>query len=134
MMVSLTKYILGFESNSFEFAPTLPRAFIMDKSISAIIAQAAAMGKQKRKEKNIKEIKLIMHECVVDWNTRNKYCSACGKITILAEAGYKRSCTSDPEEATKCISHTGVQNFAYPRTGRAIMYLFCNFYSLNLFK
>lgn len=27
-----------------EFAPTLPRAFVMDKSVSSIIAQAAAMG------------------------------------------------------------------------------------------
>ena len=86
-----------FESNSLEFEPTLPRAFIMDKNISSILAQAAAM---------------------IDWNTRNKFCSACGKPTILEEAGYKRSCILDvSSEEEKCISHKGVQNFAYPRTG-----------------
>jgi hypothetical protein len=36
---------LEFESNSLEFAPTLPRAFVMEKFVSSIIAQAAAMGK-----------------------------------------------------------------------------------------
>ncbi|KAG2209695.1 hypothetical protein INT47_001841 [Mucor saturninus] len=95
-----TQLIAGFESSTLEFAPTLPRAFIMDKSVSSIIAQAAAM---------------------VDWNTRNAYCSACGKRTVLEEAGHKRSCISDPEQTIKCISHTGVQNFAYPRTDAVVI-------------
>lgn len=51
---------------------------------------------------------------IVDWNARHKYCPACGKQTVLLEAGYKRSC---PLDDTKCISHKGVQNFCYPRTG-----------------
>lgn len=90
--------IQDFESKGSEFAPTLPRAFIMDKKVSSIIGQAAAM---------------------VDWNARNKFCSACGKRTVLEEAGYKRSCILDPEE--KCISHKGVQNFAYPRTDAVVI-------------
>lgn len=35
----------GLEGKGLEFLPTLPRAFVMEKSVSAIIAQAAAMGK-----------------------------------------------------------------------------------------
>lgn len=62
---------------------------------------------------------------VVDWNTRTKFCSACGKRTISQEAGYKRSCpTTNDQEGEKCISHTGVQNFAYPRTGSLLLYLY----------
>ncbi|KAI8643913.1 hypothetical protein BD408DRAFT_450980 [Parasitella parasitica] len=93
-----SKIIQEFELQNLEFLPTLPRAFVMEKSVSAIIAQAAAM---------------------VDWNARAKFCPACGKRTISQEAGYKRSCpTTDGE---KCISHTGIQNFAYPRTDAVII-------------
>ncbi|KAI8090857.1 NUDIX hydrolase domain-like protein [Thamnidium elegans] len=94
------KLIQGFESNSLEFIPTLPRAFIMDKNVSSMIAQAAAM---------------------VDWNARNMFCAACGKRTVLEEAGHKRSCISDTQQETKCISHTGIQNFAYPRTDAVVI-------------
>lgn len=52
---------------------------------------------------------------IVDWNARNIFCSACGKRTISEEAGHKRSCIKDSENV--CISHNGVQNFTYPRTG-----------------
>ncbi|KAI9249304.1 hypothetical protein BY458DRAFT_445377 [Sporodiniella umbellata] len=92
----------------YTFYPTIPRAFVMDKSTSAIIAQAAAM---------------------IDWNARNMFCSACGKRTVMAEGGHKRSCVPS-ESAPKCISHSGVQNFTYPRTGnvfitnRSIVYNF----------
>ncbi|CEP07912.1 hypothetical protein [Parasitella parasitica] len=98
-----SKIIQGFELEKLEFLPTLPRAFVAEKSVSAIIAQAAAM---------------------VDWNARAKFCSACGKRTISQEAGYKRSCpttTGDQEGGEKCISHTGIQNFAYPRTDAVII-------------
>lgn len=44
-ITNLLKNVLGFESQNLEFSPTLPRAFVMEKSVSAIIAQAAAMGK-----------------------------------------------------------------------------------------
>ncbi|KAI9475889.1 MAG: NUDIX hydrolase domain-like protein [Benjaminiella poitrasii] len=95
-----SELIQGFESNGLEFLPTLPRAFVMEKPISAIIAQAAAM---------------------VDWNTRNKYCPACGKRTLSNEAGYKRNCPREETEDEGCISHKGVQNFAYPRTDAVII-------------
>jgi NAD+ diphosphatase len=51
---------------------------------------------------------------------RNAYCSACGKRTQLLEAGHKRSCPKEEGNATQCISHNGVQNFAYPRTGKFV--------------
>lgn len=54
---------------------------------------------------------------IVDWNTRTKFCSACGRRTILLQAGHKRSC---PDDETECISHTRVQNFTYPRTGTTL--------------
>jgi len=41
-------YAAGFEAQGLEFSPTLPRAFVMEKSVSAIIAQAAAMGNKNR--------------------------------------------------------------------------------------
>ncbi|EIE90650.1 hypothetical protein RO3G_15361 [Rhizopus delemar RA 99-880] len=94
----LQKLIKEFESGTLAFCSTLPRAFTMEKSESAILAQAAAM---------------------IDWNARNMFCSACGKRTIMVEGGHKRTCAPS-EEAPKCISHTGVQNFTYPRTGKCV--------------
>lgn len=47
MLLTLRGYATGFEAQDLEFSPTLPRAFVMEKSVSAIIAQAAAMGKVK---------------------------------------------------------------------------------------
>jgi NADH pyrophosphatase NudC (nudix superfamily) len=90
----------------------------MEKSVSAIIAQAAAMGKNKRMSHLCFSLFLTIF-FVVDWNTRTKFCSACGKRTISQEAGYKRNC---PTANEKCISHIGVQNFAYPRTGSLLLY------------
>ncbi|RCH93584.1 NADH pyrophosphatase [Rhizopus azygosporus] len=95
----LNALVKGYESSSFEFCPTLPRAFTLKRSTSAIIAQAAAM---------------------VDWNSRNLFCSACGSKTVMAEGGHKRTCTST-KEAPKCISHAGIQNFAYPRTDAVVI-------------
>lgn len=66
----------------------------------------------------------------MDWNTRNAYCSACGKRTVLEEAGHKRSCISEPD-TIKCISHTGVQNFAYPRTGNKYDCSICYYLKLT---
>ncbi|KAI8074329.1 uncharacterized protein B0P05DRAFT_473283 [Gilbertella persicaria] len=91
-------FTIGLESKGLEFCRTLPRAFTMDRSTSSIIAQAASM---------------------IDWNARNMYCSACGRHTVSEEAGYKRHCP--PNNATQqCISHTGIQNFTYPRTGNIL--------------
>ncbi|KAI7905815.1 uncharacterized protein BX663DRAFT_428418, partial [Cokeromyces recurvatus] len=87
-----------FEANGFEFCSILSRAFTMEKSTSAIIAQAIAM---------------------VDWNSRNKYCPGCGKRTISNEGGYKRSCPKEDSDDKRCISHKGIQNFSYPRTGKS---------------
>ncbi|KAI8816136.1 NUDIX hydrolase domain-like protein [Fimicolochytrium jonesii] len=67
---------------------------------------------------------------VVDWNVRNQYCPACGKLTESGEAGYKRFCPrpnldevgEGEKEATKrCLSLTGVNNFQYPRTDPVVI-------------
>ncbi|KAI8991537.1 hypothetical protein BDF20DRAFT_813157 [Mycotypha africana] len=84
--------IKGFEAKGWAFTSTLPHAYGMEKSETAIIAQAASM---------------------IDWNARNKFCVACGERTVLLEGGYKRSCPA----GNACISHNSVQNFNYPRTG-----------------
>ncbi|KAG0765273.1 hypothetical protein G6F29_007656 [Rhizopus arrhizus] len=57
----LQKLVKEFESGTLAFCPTLPRAFTMEKSESAILAQAAAM---------------------IDWNARNIFCSACDAVVI----------------------------------------------------
>lgn len=41
----MKKLIDAFEARNLEFTPALPRAFTVDKSVAAIIAQARSMGK-----------------------------------------------------------------------------------------
>ncbi|OCF44027.1 NAD+ diphosphatase [Kwoniella heveanensis CBS 569] len=61
---------------------------------------------------------------LVDWNTRNKFCPACGTATYSLWAGWKRNCTSaiHPVEGKEpCFSTKGLHNFAYPRTDPVII-------------
>ncbi|WVF67562.1 hypothetical protein IAT40_002320 [Kwoniella sp. CBS 6097] len=61
---------------------------------------------------------------LVDWNTRNKFCPACGSATYSLWAGWKRNCTSaiHPVEGKEpCFSTKGLHNFAYPRTDPVII-------------
>ncbi|KAI9097284.1 NUDIX hydrolase domain-like protein [Phlyctochytrium arcticum] len=80
---------------------------------------------------------------LLDWNARNQFCPACGRLTVGLEAGYKRACpriqpdqsleNSDSAgvaagtggvEVTKqpaCLSHSGVHNFQYPRTDPVVI-------------
>lgn len=56
---------------------------------------------------------------MIDWNTRNKFCAACGRETYSLWAGWKRGCTSvlqHLESGQVCPSTKGLQNFQYPRT------------------
>lgn len=56
---------------------------------------------------------------MVDWNTRNKHCPACGARTYSLWAGWKRACVTALEkrpEGQECPSTKGLQNFSYPRT------------------
>lgn len=93
-----------YEDAGFKFVETRSKAKVTD---AAIIGQARAM---------------------IDWNSRNTFCPACGRRTFSSEAGYKRTCPpdqvpSDPVEAEKeqqgqkppCISAKGIHNFSYPR-------------------
>lgn len=40
---------------------------------------------------------------------------------MMAEGGHKRACAPS-DTAPKCISHSGVQNFTYPRTGKFLTF------------
>lgn len=57
---------------------------------------------------------------LVDWNSRNRFCAACGSPTYSLWAGWKRNCTTaidGPKEGKEeCFSLKGLHNFAYPRT------------------
>lgn len=56
---------------------------------------------------------------IVDWNARNRFCPACGRMTYSLWGGWKRSCITalgDAEERKKCYSNVGLHNFAHPRT------------------
>ncbi|KAJ3210069.1 Peroxisomal NADH pyrophosphatase nudt12 [Entophlyctis luteolus] len=76
------------------FAPARPSAFVLaDAQESAILAQSKAM---------------------IDWHVRSRFCPLCGSKTRATQAGYKRVCTSPPDE--KCPSHGSVQNSCFPRT------------------
>jgi NAD+ diphosphatase len=37
---------------------------------------------------------LAQGKALIDWHSRHRFCAACGNPTILAEAGYKRSCSA----------------------------------------
>ncbi|KAJ3172824.1 Peroxisomal NADH pyrophosphatase nudt12 [Irineochytrium annulatum] len=78
-----------------EFKEARPAAFSLAKRDAAILAQARSM---------------------VDWNTRYKFCSACGSKTTSKESGHKRFCTNE-----FCIAHKSVQNFSYPRTDPVVI-------------
>ncbi|CAD6573047.1 MAG: hypothetical protein TREMPRED_000714 [Tremellales sp. Tagirdzhanova-0007] len=61
---------------------------------------------------------------LLDWNTRNKFCPACGSSTYSLWGGWKRNCTTALEPAKgngPCPSTKGLHNFAYPRTDPVII-------------
>lgn len=53
----MKKLIDAFEARDLEFSPALPRAFTVEKSVAAIIAQARSMGM----------LCLCMHVCMDEW-------------------------------------------------------------------
>ncbi|KAI8614705.1 NUDIX hydrolase domain-like protein, partial [Chytriomyces sp. MP71] len=55
---------------------------------------------------------LAQARSMLDWHARFRFCGLCGSPTVLANAGYKRICTS-PKDA--CKSHGSVQSSSYPR-------------------
>ncbi|KAL0639513.1 NADH pyrophosphatase [Maublancomyces gigas] len=65
---------------------------------------------------------------LLDWNSRNQFCAACGARTLSVHAGAKRTCPpfdralqTSPDgpslERPACIARKGVQNISFPRTG-----------------
>ncbi|KAK9762172.1 NADH pyrophosphatase [Basidiobolus ranarum] len=89
----------------YMFIPLRPKSFKLPLIEAAILAQARSM---------------------IDWNTRNRYCPACGRKTVLTDAGYKRTCLPSPlsqatDERPPCISPKGAHNFSYPRTDPVVI-------------
>ncbi|KAI0745299.1 NUDIX hydrolase domain-like protein [Earliella scabrosa] len=64
---------------------------------------------------------------MIDWNTRNKFCPACGSPVYSAWAGWKLTCSSLlpwAENAGKkkpCATATGLNNFSHPRTDAVVI-------------
>ncbi|KAG0163633.1 Peroxisomal NADH pyrophosphatase nudt12 [Apophysomyces sp. BC1015] len=96
------KLIKDFEARQCKFLPAQPAVFLLDHKSASIVAQARAM---------------------VDWNSRNQFCPACGRKTISDEGGHKRVCPPQPDspEVAPCVSQKGIHNIAYPRTDPVII-------------
>ncbi|KAK7692197.1 hypothetical protein QCA50_003821 [Cerrena zonata] len=68
---------------------------------------------------------------MVDWNARNKFCSACGSQVYSLWAGWKLSCSSllpwsDNTGKKPCPTSTGLHNFAHPRTDAVVITVVTN--------
>ncbi|KAF8633439.1 hypothetical protein AX17_004609 [Amanita inopinata Kibby_2008] len=67
-----------------------------------------------------------MARSMVDWNSRNKYCPACGCKTYSMWGGWKVSCTSllpwvDNSGRLPCPTIKGLHNFMHPRTDAVVI-------------
>ncbi|KAJ7582815.1 NUDIX hydrolase domain-like protein [Mycena floridula] len=63
---------------------------------------------------------------LVDWNTRNKFCPACGSPTYSMWSGWKISCSTllpwaDNTNRKPCITGKGLHNFTHPRTDSVVI-------------
>ncbi|KAF2496929.1 hypothetical protein BU16DRAFT_507644 [Lophium mytilinum] len=67
---------------------------------------------------------------VLDWNSRNPFCAACGHKTFSVNGGFKRTCppadiaesidtTSAPRPP--CATRTGISNLSFPRTDPTVI-------------
>ncbi|RPB08433.1 hypothetical protein P167DRAFT_539244 [Morchella conica CCBAS932] len=74
---------------------------------------------------------------LMDWNSRNQFCAACGGRTISVHAGTKRTCPpfdkafqKSPNDASferpPCVSRKGVHNIAFPRTDPTVIMAILN--------
>ncbi|KII92689.1 hypothetical protein PLICRDRAFT_172748 [Plicaturopsis crispa FD-325 SS-3] len=63
---------------------------------------------------------------LVDWNSRNKFCPACGTPTYSMWAGWKIACRSllpwaDNTGRKPCPTERGLHNFTHPRTDPVVI-------------
>ncbi|KAM0756506.1 hypothetical protein T439DRAFT_321210 [Meredithblackwellia eburnea MCA 4105] len=85
----------------------------MRAGMSSIPAEQAALAGEGR--------------ALVDWNTRNRFCTSCSRPLRPIWAGWKRTCvpgeksSSELETPPVCLSKTGVHNFNYPRTDPVVI-------------
>lgn len=81
---------------------------------------------------------LAQARSLMDWNSRNQFCAACGGRTVSVHAGTKRTCppndqalqaSSDsdaPFARPPCVSRTGIHNIAFPRTDPTVIMAILN--------
>ncbi|KAI5812562.1 NUDIX hydrolase domain-like protein [Pyronema omphalodes] len=71
---------------------------------------------------------LAQARTLLDWNSRNVFCSMCGGRTISVNAGTKRVCpgTDNGKALTECKSRVGVHNIAFPRTDPTVIMAIVN--------
>jgi len=66
---------------------------------------------------------------MVDWNTRNPFCSGCGQPTLSVNAGTKRVCPpadlagGTRRERSPCATRGSISNLSFPRTDPTIIAL-----------
>ncbi|KAF9022284.1 NAD+ diphosphatase [Hymenopellis radicata] len=62
---------------------------------------------------------------LVDWNSRNKFCPACGSPTYSMWGGWKISCSTllpwAPKSDKPCPTAKGLHNFTHPRTDPVVI-------------
>jgi NAD+ diphosphatase len=65
---------------------------------------------------------------MLDWNTRNPYCAACGYPTLSINGGFKRTCPPkdiapavQSPERPPCATRVGISNLCFPRTDPTVI-------------
>jgi NAD+ diphosphatase len=73
---------------------------------------------------------------MLDWNSRNPFCSQCGQPTLSINGGWKRSCppadlhqfagatvttANAPFERPSCATRQGISNVSFPRTDPTVI-------------
>ncbi|THG94360.1 hypothetical protein EW026_g7095 [Hermanssonia centrifuga] len=101
----LQKSEAGKNGATFAFVDGRQAMSSMDYVVGAIYAEARAM---------------------VDWNARNKYCSACGSPVFSLWAGWKLACTTllpwaDNSGRSPCPTAVGLHNQSHPRTDPVVI-------------
>jgi NAD+ diphosphatase len=118
-----------------------PNGTIREQAQSVISAMEAKglkffQGRSHMKFSQEEAAIFAMGRAVIDWNTRNPFCSQCGQPTISVQAGFKRACP--PKDLAKavasgdtsgdtaiervpCATRTMISNVSFPRTDASII-------------
>lgn len=101
--------------------------FALDNDLSEASSKALT-DRQKEQGRDFRKVRvdlslepsdaaiLAQARSLVDWNTRNRFCSGCGKATLSLNAGAKRHCAN-----ANCVTQNGLHNQAFPRTDPTVI-------------